>query len=113
MGEAGGGLYSVMSKRHFYLVYRHAMYSRLCAGSYGSGGVSKARGIYTRGCTKTIVSGKGGSHSWISHSIVGLSSYIMQCVLPFAITIPIKTHHTYYSHSISFQSVIIGGNKPF
>lgn len=75
--------------------------------------VSKARGIYTRGCTKTIVSGKGGSHSWISHSIAGLSSYIMQCVLPFAITIPIKTHHTYYSHSISFQSVIIGGNKPF
>ena len=113
MRKAGGGLYSVMSRRRFRLVYRHVMYSRQCARSYDSGGGSRARGILTRGCTKTIVSGKGGSHSWISQSIVGLSSYIMQCVLPFAITIPIKTHHSYYSHSISLQSVITGGNKPF
>ena len=111
--EGGGGIQSVMSKRRFCLVYLHAMYSRQCAGSYDSGGISRARGILTRGCTKTIVSGKGRSHFWISQSIVGLSSYIMQCVLPFAITIPIKTHHSYYSHSRSLQSLITGGNKPF
>lgn len=53
--EAGGGLYSVMSRRRFRRVYRQAMYSRQCAWSYGSGGVSKARGMYTCGCTKTPI----------------------------------------------------------
>ena len=54
MDEAGDGLYSVMSRSRFRLVYRQAIYSRQCAWSYGSGGVSKARGIYTCGCTKTL-----------------------------------------------------------
>ena len=53
MDEAGDGLYSVMSRSRFRRVYRQAIYSRQCAWSYGSGGVSKARGIYTCGCTKT------------------------------------------------------------
>ena len=51
--EAGDGLYSVMSRSRFRRVYRQAIYSRQCAWSYGSGGVSKARGIYTCGCTGT------------------------------------------------------------
>ena len=54
MDKGGDGLYSVMSRSRFRLVYRQAMYSRQCACSYGSGGVSKARGIYTCGCTGTL-----------------------------------------------------------
>ena len=51
LDETGGGLYSVMSRRHFRLEYRQIVYSRQCAVSCSSGGVSKAGGIYIGGCT--------------------------------------------------------------
>ena len=63
MDEAGDGLYSVMSRSRFRRVYRLAMYSRQCAWSYGSGGVSKARGIYTCGCTNTRI--RVAEHIWL------------------------------------------------
>lgn len=51
LDETGGGLDSVMSRRRFHLVYRLVVYSRQCAVSCGSGGASKAGGIYISGCT--------------------------------------------------------------
>ena len=56
LDEAGGGLYSVMSRRRFRLVYRQVMISRKCAVSCGSGGVSKTGGIYTGSYTETRTS---------------------------------------------------------
>ena len=49
LDEAGGGLYSVMSRRRFRLVYRQVVISRKGAVSCGSGGVSKAGDCYTSG----------------------------------------------------------------
>ena len=79
--EAGDGLYSVMSRSRFRLVYRQAMYSRHCVLSCGSSSVSRARDIHTCGCKETqhfrLLSFRRFLSSW-------LDSWSSQCTSPIA-----------------------------
>ena len=56
LDEAGGGFVFSYVKVAFCLMYRQVVNSRQCAISCGSGGVSKAGGIYTSGYIETRTS---------------------------------------------------------